>query len=84
MLRNSSRTFIRGCSAPPKVCAPSASKLYFLNEAFSQAPLRQDSKVRLSRLYSTVRASYEFRSSTVRSVSSLAIVVENSGPFSML
>lgn len=43
MLRNSSRTFISGCSAPPNVGAPSASKLYFLNEAFSHAPLRRRS-----------------------------------------
>lgn len=39
MLRNSSRTFISGCSAPPNVGAPSASKLYFLKDAFSHAPL---------------------------------------------
>lgn len=84
MLRNSSRTFISGCSAPPNVGAPSASKLYFLNDAFSHAPLTPS--VKTSALASVERpkrnlSTYELSSSTVRSVSSLAIVVENSGPF---
>lgn len=39
MLRNSSRTFMSGCSAPDGGGAPSAAKLYFLKLDFFHAPL---------------------------------------------
>lgn len=39
MLRISSRTLRSGCSAPPLVGMPSASKLYFLNVDVFHFPL---------------------------------------------
>lgn len=39
MFRISSRTFNKGCRAPPDVGMPSASKLYFLYVEVFQEPL---------------------------------------------
>lgn len=79
MLRISSRTFSKGCSAPPLGYMPSDSKLYFLKCADFHAPLYMEW---ISREAGKGKSrTYDVSISTVRSVSGFAVEVLKFGPF---
>lgn len=80
MLRISSRTFSKGCSAPPLGYMPSDSKLYFLKCADFQAPLYNMEWISRE-VGKGKRRTHDVSISTVRSVSGFAVEVLKFGPF---
>lgn len=83
MWRNSSLTFMRGWKAPAAGGAPSASKLYFLNDAFFHAPLEDGRRAISYCMRNEARQppTHDWIISAVKSVSNLGTCSANLGPF---